>query len=206
MLKVYSVCVVKNNESDSLFRSYPIENINIQIEFISELYHQLNQTDSLNCSVIIKFLKIGNNNYYHNMNHQCPGICLPIPYVELPLDLLYPPFITTKSLTCSLTLSAVISHHPNHFSAKINNQVSANKSIIANFDNQFSANISSTAKIKLFEIILASVSRRRMEECSERVVVVVAVVVIIIIIIIIIIFFSVQKYFYLFNFLWNKLL
>ena len=177
--------------------------MNIQIELVSELYQQQqqNQTysdNSFNCNVIIKLLSNinNNNNYYHQLNHQCPGVCLPIPYFEFPLLLLYPPYNPLTTLTCSLTLGGVISHHPNHFSAnmlitaKINNEIFGNKSaskidnqiFFANLsettsksENQISGNLSAIAKSKCIELILTSLARRRMEECTERVIVVIVV-------------------------------
>ena len=80
------------------------------------------------------------------MDRKCPGVCHQIPYAEIPLEWLLPPYIPNRPISCSMPLSSILSSNNFIGSADIGIKQSAE-----NIDS-----------------ILMSLSRRRLEECLER--------------------------------------
>ncbi|KAJ1421905.1 hypothetical protein B484DRAFT_452587 [Ochromonadaceae sp. CCMP2298] len=143
--ELHVFCVVKNEATEFLQKlatvSATIRSMQRMMTYVSEedASGLLNGTSAaLNCTALIRLIPEEDPKQSEVTERQCPGICLPIPYLELPAPWLLPPYQGNRSLSCSLTLGAVLAH-------------------------QKEDTVASTVFL-----ILRSVARRRMEECLER--------------------------------------
>lgn len=86
------------------------------------------------------------------IERRCPGVCLPIPYMEIPLQSLSLPYDFDRSLTCSLRMSTLVSYH-NTYDRNITNTLNNNQN---------------TSEASTIGLIIRSIAQRRMEECLEK--------------------------------------
>jgi hypothetical protein len=149
------VCVVETLESKKMFSKYSPEDMNINIIFLPEMPSFLNLTydnkDSdkemtRDCSSIIELTSSENSTSIAE-SIIGPGICIPKPFLKIPVNSLLPPYDMNRTLSLTLTTGSVVSHHVNILK-----------------DN--SSSIGSIAHG--IGIILRSIARRRVEECKER--------------------------------------
>jgi len=146
--KKYLICILKNKESEKVFTTFNADQLDLNFLLLpSEVVNKYmlgNATDlpEVNgCDVLLKF--IIDEFIDDEIERRCPGVCLPIPYMEVPVQSLNLPHNASRSLTCSLRMSTVISHH--------------------NLDSS-TPSISEADNVGL---ILRSIAQRRMEECKE---------------------------------------
>lgn len=156
--KVYTTCIINSTISMELFANHSSDRItSLHIKFISQdladiVFQTSNAIDpdvSI-CSAIIRLTKDDVNINDGLVFQNCPGICFPIPYTDISIKWLTPPYVLHQELTCSLTLSAVLNNHTN-----INNK--------GGHHNQNHNHHSHEV-----DIILSSIARRRLEECYEK--------------------------------------
>ena len=99
----------------------------------------------------------------------CPGICQSIPYSEIPINWLLPPYNISRELTCSLTIGAIFSPHNHSTFRNLRDEIDyeqANEAISNNFELSIE-NIPNN-HVVLLGLMLRSIARRRVEECRER--------------------------------------
>ncbi len=166
------ICFVNNTEATTFFSTVDVNTLHINHKLISEeIYFQNyeNYTKTVgevaSCDAVIKLTSA-----QHIIKYACPELCMPKPYTELPLSLLLP---TTQqqallnvnvTVTCSMTVAGLIAdgaaphHHHKHVHASQNHTTPATSSSTTPSHH---AHMSTS-------IILKSVLRRRVEECSER--------------------------------------
>lgn len=167
----HTICIVKDAISIDFFTYYDINELNINYQYVNRddnitLFNTSNNiniipsylpnNDENTCTVIIQLLldqNISSSKDIKDIN-ACPGICKPIPYIELPISWLLPPYDMNQLVLCSLSMSSIFSHNDtdtnDHHSLKSSLQ----------HDHQVS--------MKLLGFILRSIAKRRVEECLER--------------------------------------
>jgi hypothetical protein len=150
---VHLICIVHNAEIERILSQ--VSDYTLNIKYISEgtvdaFLHHSNVSaspfpDSIrDCNVIINIVP-ASKELVENMERRCPGKCLPIPYAEIPLEWLLPPYNTDIPLSCSMSMSSILSQHGFQMNAQ-NTTESANN----------------------LALLLHSVARRRSEECLEK--------------------------------------
>ena len=103
-----------------------------------------------NCLAVINLTVEEDTKKIQENERRCPGVCKPVPYIEMPAKWLLPPYTAVnRALSCSLTLSAVLAH------------ADEGHNVHENHDNI-------DAVSRTMALILRSVARRRIEECLER--------------------------------------
>jgi hypothetical protein len=144
--KKYIICILKNKESEKIFTTFNADQLDLNFLLLSDdvvnKYMLGNATDlpeTNGCHVLFKL--IVDESIDDEVERRCPGVCLPIPYMEVPVRSLSLPHNSSRSLTCSLRMSTVISHH--------------------------SHNIGDISEASNIGLILRSIAQRRIEECKE---------------------------------------
>lgn len=145
----YLICFVKNKESEGIFTTFSADQLDLNHLFLSDelvakymLGNSTTEPAANGCNVLIKL--VTDESIDDEIERRCPGVCLPIPYMEVPLRSLSLPYNLSRSLTCSLRMSTLISHR-----------------------NLQGNNNQNTSEANSIGLILRSISQRRMEECSE---------------------------------------
>ena len=151
---IYLTCIVQNSETEKVLNSLPEGQLKLNYRYIPEIITKkfldkssTNETLELlqGCDVLINLIsKV--STVVLEMDRKCPGICHQIPYSEIMLEWLLPPYIPSRPISCSMPLSSILSSNNFVGSADIDMKRSAD-----NIDS-----------------ILMSLARRRLEECLER--------------------------------------
>jgi len=157
------ICIVESSEITEFFVKYPLADMNMNVVFTQEYDMQnfMARNRSMSypphviqkCSALIKLLP---NNTSSSAREEIsgPGICIPIPYAEIPVSSLLPPYDMERAISLSLTIGAISALH--HFE-------DVNASAVGN-----TATPQNSSVAKVIGIILKSLARRRVEECSEK--------------------------------------
>lgn len=152
--RTHLTCIIQNSWTEEMLSALPQEHLKINYRYIPEVIGReyserspRNQSvDTLRgCDVLIN-LTNRSSSFVSEMDTKCPGICHQIPYTEVPLQWLLPPYIPNRSISCSMTLSSIL--------------------LDVHFLND--AEIDSSQAAKNIDLILKSLARRRLEECFER--------------------------------------
>lgn len=153
--QMYSICVGSNEETTTTLSKLFHDHMKVNIEFVHlETVQQFLKgsypqdsnfsTSFGHCDVLVNVLSERSNSVGAR-DRRCPGVCLPIPFAEVPLYWMLPPYKVDRPLTCSMSMPSVLSQPG--FEPK-------NRSTAASANN--------------FALMLQALARRRMEECSER--------------------------------------
>lgn len=150
---VHLICILRNAEVEMILSQ--VSDVSLNIKYISEgtvssFLHPSNVSapqspDSVeDCNVIINIVP-HTEELIENMERRCPGKCLPIPYAEIPLKWLLPPYNVDRPLSCSMSMSSILSQQGFQRNAQKTSD-SANN----------------------LALLLHSLARRRSEECLEK--------------------------------------
>lgn len=153
------ICIVETLEVKDFFIKYPLPAMNMNVVFTQEedtmqyMTSNRNMIDHhmRNCSTVIKLLS-SNSNSSATEDFSGPGICIPIPYVEIPVGWLLPPYDKNRAISLTLTIGAIsVLHQLDNNLSTVENTTKRNASIANGIG-----------------IILKSLARRRVEECIEK--------------------------------------
>ena len=156
--KVHVICMVKNFAFDFLVSHLKHNTSSSNYQLITPAdaklvreYSQDNESfpaSARGCDVLIALTTNATINDTEKMERRCPGVCKPFPMIEIPVPYLIPPYDFNRSMSCSMTVGAALTH----FGGNTHQQN-------AHGSNQIARNLDN---------ILHSIARRRMEECLER--------------------------------------
>lgn len=173
--KSHTICLLRNERADFLERHRWTDHLNTNVmilssEFTTEYYADSSSKETIRllrlaeCDVLLSI--VNGTGHESSVNHrQCPGVCVPVPFLEVPWTLLHTPMegagvstmdieLYNSSLTCSLTVGTAHTHaeamHIHHHTGTT--QSSGEK---AHHE-------------RTLGFLLRAIARRRLEECTER--------------------------------------
>lgn len=171
--KLHKICFINSTETEAVLKTFDPNHLQIHYSVIPEsLYHMNyggNDTKARGnitqlCDVVMKIV-----NASSLIKYVCPETCVPVPYTEVPIDLLLPGsqqlamMNGSSTVTCSMTIDNLFAegtelhHHHTHGRENHSVPVSADQAHLANRHAHMSTGH-----------ILRAIARRRIEECLER--------------------------------------
>lgn len=169
--QIHVLCLINDAISEELFSHYSPQLMNVNMHLISEHAAEELLNSSLrnlksNCSGIIRFIHHSKqeNDEVFLLKRKCPGRCLPLPFTEIPIHWLLPPFDTNHPVLCSLTQSGIWESFEKHGHHHRRENVSVDAS--PTIEHLLGGSPAGTAAA--IGHLLGAIARRRIEECTER--------------------------------------